>query len=101
MLAGEDSFISVKPASLVVTAVKLTEYSNSGMIVRLYNPTDVPISGTLATGFPHRGAEVVNFREEMMKHLAGEGSEFALEVAPYEIMTVRIIMTGKKDVVTP
>ena len=97
MLAGEDSFISVKPAGLVVTAVKPTEYSNSGVIVRLYNPTDVPVSGTLTTGFPHGGAEVVNFREELIRPLAGEGSEVALKVAPYEIMTVRIL-PGKRDV---
>lgn len=97
MLAGEDSLVSVKPTALVVTAVKPTEYSKSGTIVRLYNPTNVPISGTLATGFPQGGAEVVNFREERIRILAGEGSEFALTVAPYEIMTVRIL-PGKKDV---
>ncbi len=97
ILAGEDSSISVESAGLVVTAVKPTEYSNSGMIVRLYNPTDVPIRGTLATGFLHSGAETVNFREEPIRRLAGEGREFALKLTPHEIMTVRIL-PGKKEV---
>ena len=110
LLAGEDSFISVEPVGLVVTAVKPTEYSNSGTIVRLYNPTDTRIRGILATGFPQRGAEVVNFREERIRGLnrahgarSPEGrSEFGLEVAPYEIMTVRFL-PGKREVekVTP
>lgn len=91
MLSGEDSFISMEQNGLVVTAVKPTEYSNSGIIVRLYNPTNMPIRGRLATGFSHGGAELVNFREEMIKPLAGEGNEVALEVAPYEIITVRIL----------
>ena len=98
----------MKPSGLVVTAVKPTEYRNSGVIVRLYNPTDVPVSGTHATGFPHRGAEAVNFRKEWIRGLnrahrprsPGGHSEFALEMAPYEIMTVWI-PPGKKDVVTP
>jgi alpha-mannosidase len=91
MLAGEDSFISVEPKDLVVTAVKPTEYDDSGIIVRLFNPTGMPVQGTLATGFMQGSADVVNFREELIEPLTLEGNRFAIEVAPYEIMTVRIL----------
>jgi len=59
--------------------------------VRLYNPTGENIRGTLTAGFPNGGAEAVNFREELMAPLEMSGNAFTLEVAPYEIMTVRIL----------
>ena len=96
LLEGENSSISVKPAGLVVTAVKPAEFSESGMIVRLYNPTGNPIGGTLSSGFPYEGAQEVNFREEVIGPLTKEGNEIILDVAPYEIKTVQIL-SGKKQ----
>ena len=87
---GETSYVSVAPDSLVVTAVKPSEYTDEGTIVRLYNPTDAPVNGTLTVGFAHSGAEEVNFRDEFISSL-GVSSPFAISLAPYEIMTVRIL----------
>ncbi|MBE0654398.1 MAG: hypothetical protein IH594_11405 [Bacteroidales bacterium] len=91
LLDGESSFMSIEPGDLVVSAVKPTEYSNSGIIVRLYNPTGESVRGTIDPGFPHGAVQEVNFREELIKTLSEKYDHYILDVAPYEIKTLRIL----------
>jgi len=88
-LPGEDSYLSLESDHLVVTTFKLTEYSDSGVILRLYNPTGETASGIIHTGFFHGQAEVVNFREEVIQTLSWVDHNLAVRAKPYEILTIR------------
>ena len=89
LLPGEASYMSVSPDSLVVSAVKPTDYTSGSVIVRAYNPTDEPVSGTLQVRFKHTTVDEVDFREELMESLEGSGA-YRLDFQPFEIKTLRV-----------
>jgi alpha-mannosidase len=91
LLPGEATYLSLSPESLVVSAIKPTEYGDGGILVRACNPTDEAVSGTLEVRFDHSGVEEVDFREELVKALDGLGG-YQLEFAPFEIKALRIAL---------
>jgi alpha-mannosidase len=95
VLPGERSYLSVDSPDLVVSAIKPTEYDRSGVVIRVFNPTDRPVEGTILLGFPHAAVECTDFREKRVRQLEGSGA-YAVHLAPYEIATVKAV-TGETE----
>lgn len=89
LLKGEQSYLSLEPEDLVVTAFKAPEYADSGTIVRFFNPTAGKLSGSLRIGFKHKNVEKIDFRERHLAQIKGE-NPYTIEVGPHEIVAVRI-----------
>ena len=71
-LLPEQSFLTLEPASLVLSAVKRSEQGDR-LIVRFYNPTAVPVQATVRLFRPIRSAQVVNLNEEPQEELVVDG----------------------------
>ncbi len=57
LLAEGDSLLAVEPTTVVLSALKPAE-DGDGMVVRLLNPTDQPVTATVRTGLPVAATEV-------------------------------------------
>jgi alpha-mannosidase len=62
-LPAEQSFASVEPASLVVSAIKVAE-AGHGLVLRLYNPTLRDVEGRVRLWRPFAQAHLVRLDEE-------------------------------------
>jgi alpha-mannosidase len=62
-LPPSTTLISVRPAELVLTAIKSPE-NGEGLIVRFYNSGSVPVDGKLSCRFPVKEAVPINLLEE-------------------------------------
>ena len=89
LLEGEQSYLSLEPEDLVVTAFKAPEYADSGTIVRFFNPTADRLSGALRIGFEHKSIEKIDFREQHIAPIKGE-NPYTIDVGPHEITAVRV-----------
>ena len=89
LFEGVKSYIDSNPEDIVVTAVKPAEYQKRGVIVRVFNPKDVEINGTISINFPHSSVASVNFREEICQEISGD-APYGIHMAPHEIKTLWI-----------
>ena len=86
-LSGTQSFLSIEPAEIVVSAW-MQSYTSDDTIVRAYNPTGRQIDATLKVDAS--SAAEVNFREEHLADLEMSGDRISLAFSPYEIKAVRL-----------
>ena len=84
---GENTWIFVGPERLVMSACKEAE-DGDGTIVRIYNPGDGNVSGSIRVACD--SAAEVNFHEEHIADIATDGGGIALDFGPYEIKAVRL-----------
>lgn len=81
-----------KPASIIVTALKLAE-DNDDMILRAYECAGKPVTATFTLGFDAKNVAETDLLERRMKD-AGRvklaGRAVTAEFKPYEIRTLRI-----------
>jgi alpha-mannosidase len=91
---GAHSLVRVKPAEVVVSAVKQPE-EGEGFIVRVYNPLSQAVTLQLDVGLPFEDATLVNLREQAdPKEHAVTGARFVkpghfeMELAGKRIQTV-------------
>ncbi len=90
---NQRSFIKIEPDSLLATAVKAAERSDS-IIVRFFNTTEQPVSsGSLWVAGVKR-AYRVNLNEERLNELPLADGKIALNAGPKEIITVEIELGG-------
>ena len=84
------SFVSVEPESLVFSALKksedATEYT---FVLRLYNPTDKTIEGSVKIEMPIVEVEKVTLEEKTMQSLTVTDSKIHLTVKPKEIISIK------------
>ncbi|MCD5408291.1 glycosyl hydrolase-related protein [Candidatus Bipolaricaulota bacterium] len=86
----EVSFLSVEPAGLVVSAVKVAEQGD-GIIVRLYNPTRRPLAGEIRIPWEVNQAELVDLNEEPQGAIAATSPHAVpISVGSGEIKTVKL-----------
>jgi len=71
-LPPEASLIELASDGLVFSGIKPSE-DGAALIVRLYNPTERTVGGTLAMRMPVRKAEEVRMDETPVRELAVEG----------------------------
>lgn len=92
ILPKSQSFISVEPSQLIVTALKKCEFGD-GIILRFFNPTDEDIEGIIKTHKPVSHACLINLNEQPLtdSELKVDNRDIFLKVNRKEIKTVRLI----------
>ncbi len=84
------SFLTVRPDSLVVTAVKAPE-EGDGLIVRVCNYAGRAVDAELHFAWPIRRAERVNLAEQPLEPLAvADGRTVRLPCGPWQTATARV-----------
>lgn len=90
MLSMNQSLFAIEPSELVLSAIKKAE-DNDNLIVRVYNPTDRSVEGTLESAVSVDKAELVNMNEEPIGELeCSGGGHVPLSVDPCKIVTVML-----------
>ncbi len=82
------SFLEISGENLQMTALKRAEDRPDSYIVRLFNPTDKGVIGTLRTFQPIRAAWLTNLNEERQRELQPNGDSLNLKVGKKKIVTV-------------
>jgi len=88
-LAGERMLLAVEPRDLVPCAWKQSDFTDAAL-VRVYNPTDKELDGTLHVGFDVAAADETDFREEHTGDLTARDGRIELHLGPYAIKTIRL-----------
>jgi mannosylglycerate hydrolase len=91
-LPRTQSFISVEPSNLMVTALKKAELGD-GLILRFYNATDKTVEGVIRTYKAVKSARLVNLDESPVPDgelsISDDGS-IRMQVEKHEIKTVEL-----------
>ena len=82
------SMLEVTPKQLVLTAVKREERGGGG-VVRIYNPGDTAVKGTVRFFRKPKSAAEVDLNEKRPRKLAVTGNGATLTVPPKKIVTLR------------
>ena len=86
------SFVSVEPHNLMVTALKKCELGD-GIILRFYNSTDEKVNGVVRAHKPIKNACLTNLSERLLEdgelNVKSDGS-ISLKVGKHEIKTVQL-----------
>jgi len=82
-------FLNVDAPNVIVETIKNAE-DGQGLIVRLYESQRRRGRFTLTTAFPLAGAWRTNLLEENQERLDVRGQSLELEIAPYQILTLRL-----------
>ena len=90
-LPRELSFFSVGPEDLVLSGVKPAE-DGEGVVIRVLNPTDREISGTINAWKDITGAQMMQLNEKVIDELSPAGKTVTFTAAPKRIVTVRIVL---------
>lgn len=89
LLPAAASFLTVRPDSLVVTAVKAPE-EGDGLIVRVCNYAAHAVDAELTFAWPIRRAERANLAEQALGPLAVDGRTVRIPCGPWQTATVRV-----------
>jgi alpha-mannosidase len=89
---GSERFlVKTDSPNIIIETVKRAEDGN-GMIVRLYENERCRGVVKLQIGFDLQGAYRCNLLEENQERLEVSGNEIKLEIRPYQIMTLRLVV---------
>ncbi len=88
-LPPRHGFLHIEPDAIALSAFKRAE-NGDGYIVRLWNPTEETVEGTLRFGRPLQSAECVSLEEISLEPASTRGNVVALRIGPKKIMTVRV-----------
>lgn len=91
-LPPELRVVSVEPGALVLSAVRRSERDT--LIVRCYNVTREPVSGTIRCGLPVREAYRANLAEDRQEALSLDNGGVTLDVRGGEVVTVEFVPEG-------
>ncbi|HNZ47510.1 MAG TPA: glycoside hydrolase family 38 C-terminal domain-containing protein [Candidatus Hydrogenedentes bacterium] len=80
-------FLTVSPASLLLSAVKQAE-DGAGWVIRLFNPTERTIEGSVTPPPSVTGAALLTLEEKRQETLSLEAGQLHLSVAPKKIVTL-------------
>ena len=85
------SFLLIKPDELLVSAIKKA-YNGNDVIIRLFNPTEQYINGSLAILSGIKEAWLTDFNEEKKKKIPVRSDGIILiEAGPKKIITISIL----------
>jgi mannosylglycerate hydrolase len=87
--------IGIEPAELVLSAVRRGERDT--LIVRLYNITRDPVTGTVTCGVPVREAYRATMGEERQDRLAMSDRQVTLDVRGGEVVTLELVLAPGKE----
>jgi alpha-mannosidase len=92
-LPKEMSFMQLAGDNLQLTAFKRAEDRPGSYVVRLFNPTDMPVSGELRLFKRVKKAWLTNLNEEREKELKPSGNAIPFEVGKKKIVTVEFCLS--------
>jgi alpha-mannosidase len=84
-------FLELAPANLILSALKRSE-DGSGLVARVFNPTEQPMDSLLTCFRPIQKAELITLEEKREKRLTPDGNEVRLHVEPKQIRTVKLVL---------
>ena len=90
-LPQEMSFFKVGPENLVLSGVKPAEDGN-GIIVRVFNPSDREVSGTISAWKDIVSADMMQLNEKVIDALTPAGKDVTFTAAPRKVVTVRLVL---------
>ncbi|MDD4819376.1 MAG: glycoside hydrolase family 38 C-terminal domain-containing protein [Flavobacteriales bacterium] len=92
----EMSFVKIEPESLVFSALKKSEDEcQDSYVIRLYNPTQSVVKGSVAINAPFKNAEMVTLEEKTVMPLDVQNGKISLTVKPKEIISIKFHTQGK------
>ncbi|TAK33972.1 MAG: hypothetical protein EPO21_11115 [Chloroflexota bacterium] len=89
-LTGRESFLSLEPEPLELTAAKVAE-DGGGLIVRFYNPLLEPLTARLSVRPPCTVLSRCDLAERRLETIPITGETAVLDVAPGEIVTLHLL----------
>ncbi|MFZ2653929.1 MAG: glycoside hydrolase family 38 C-terminal domain-containing protein, partial [Victivallales bacterium] len=89
-LPSRQSFLSLQPESLILTALKKAEDTDN-IIVRYYNPGDRPVDAVLTWWLPIKEAYLTDLDEQRGTALALDGACVSICTPPRKIITVELV----------
>ncbi|MBN1351650.1 hypothetical protein JXJ21_19705 [candidate division KSB1 bacterium] len=84
-------FINIEPEDLVLSAIKKSDRSE-GLIVRVFNPTEKTISGTISFWKPIQKANLVNLNEVPVKEAEVQENKVKIIAPKKKIVTVEVFL---------
>ena len=92
LLEPELSFLQISPKTLILSALKLGR-SERSLILRVFNPTNQKLLGTITTANELKRVRLVNLNEEPVQEVAlTDGHSLELEVGRKKIVTLELFM---------
>ncbi|MHA1715194.1 MAG: glycoside hydrolase family 38 C-terminal domain-containing protein, partial [Promethearchaeota archaeon] len=83
----EESTIEIYPEDLVLSALKKAEQRN-GIIIRIFNPTQKMIIGSIKLNFEPTDISIINLNEEFIQSILDcDDGQFEFEIKACQIMT--------------
>ncbi len=89
-LPWEMSFLSVEPDQLSISALKKGQDRDS-VVIRVFNPTDGQVEGTVKAHGPPAEAWLTNMNEKRLERLEPDGCRVPLEVGAKKIRTLELV----------
>ena len=88
-LPKRHSFLTVEPAPLQLSALKRGEDSDA-ILVRVFNPTDAAVQGTLTFDRPPTSARLLTLEELPLEDATCRDNTVQIAIAPKKIVTVEV-----------
>lgn len=85
------SFIKIAPDQLVLSAIKKSSRQNS-LIVRVFNPTEAPVAGTISFWKKIAAANLVDLNEKFVSEAIYNENSIALTIAKNKIITLEVFL---------
>ncbi len=90
-LPKEMSFVSVEPKEISLSTLKRAEKSDS-LVLRLFNPTEKEVEGTIKTFKDVKEAWITNMNEERREQLQVKGNSVNVKFGHKKIITIEIVL---------
>ncbi|MFH1737932.1 MAG: glycoside hydrolase family 38 C-terminal domain-containing protein, partial [bacterium] len=87
------SFLSIKPESLILSALKRGERTDE-VVIRLFNPTGKTVRGAIRCFRPIQSARLLNLNEEPIKKLPVNKDSLNISVPKKKILTIGLKIKG-------
>ncbi|UCE07078.1 MAG: hypothetical protein JSW07_03300, partial [bacterium] len=85
------SFTQIEPEQLVLSAIKKSS-RNESLIVRVFNPGEETVTGTITFWKPIHQANLVDLNEKVLSKADFKGNEIRVTATKNKILTYEIIM---------
>lgn len=90
-LPSSMSFIKIEPEQLLLSAIKKSSRSDS-LIVRVFNPTENTVTGTISFWKPIEKVNLVNLNEKFISEASFMDNSARITVIKNKIMTLEVIL---------
>lgn len=85
------AFVQIEPEQLVLSAIKKSD-RGKGLIVRVFNPTEETVVGTIRFWKPIASAKFVNLNEQYLSPAAFHADKISIHVTKNKIVTLEVVL---------